>query len=74
MSLPACLRLWVVSLLVFFQVAGVRKPFGAERALVRSLPGVDVPVDLQVPELGEFFATNAAAIRPLSCVSPEVGF
>lgn len=74
MSLTVCLRLWVVPLLVFFQVARVREPLGAERALVRSLPSVDVPVDLQVPELGKFFATDAAAIRPLSCVSPEVGF
>lgn len=68
------LRLWMVSLLVFFQVAGVREPLGTERALVRSLPSVDVLVDLQVPELGEFFATDGTAIRPLSSVSPEVGF
>lgn len=73
MSLTACLRLWVVSLLVFFQVAGVREPLGAEGALVRSLPSVDVLVDLQVPELGELFAADAAAVRSLSCVSPEVG-
>lgn len=74
MSLTACLHLRVVSLLVFFQVARVREPLGAERALVRPLTGVDVPVDLQVPELGEFFTTDAAAVRPLSCVSPKVGF
>lgn len=73
MSWTARLELWVVSLLVFFQVAGVREPLGAEQALVRSLPGMDVLVDLQIPELGEFFSTNAAAVRPLSCVSPEVG-
>lgn len=74
MSLTARLCLWVVSLLMFFQIARVREPLGAERALVRSLPGVDVLVDLQVPELGEFFATDAAAVWPLSRVSPEVGF
>lgn len=64
----------MVSLLVFFQVAGVREPLRAEGALVRSLPSVNVLVDLQVPELGEFFATDGAAIRPLPSVSPEVGF
>lgn len=72
--LTTCLHVWVVSLLVFFQVAGVRKPLWAERAHIRSLPGVDVAMDLQVPELGEFFATDATAIWPLTSVSPEVGF
>lgn len=72
--LTMCLNVWVVSLLVFFQVAGVRKPLGAERARIRSLSSVDVAMDLQVPELGEFFATDATAVWPLTSVSPEVGF
>lgn len=59
---------------MFFQVAGVGEPLGAQRALVGSLPGVDVLVDLQVPELGEPFAADGAAKRFLSSVSPEVGF
>ena len=59
---------------MFFQVAGVREPLRAEQALVRSFTSVDVSVDLQVPELGEFFATDVAAIWPLSSVSPQVGF
>lgn len=67
------LRLRVVPLLVFFQVAGVRKPLGTEWALVWSLSSVYVLVDLQVPELGEFFATDATTVRSLSRVSPEVG-
>lgn len=64
----------VVSLLVFLQVAGVREPLRAEGALIRSLPSVDVLMDLQVPELGELFATDGAAIGSLSSVGPEVGF
>lgn len=67
------LRLRVVSFLVFLQVAWVREPLSAQRALVRPLPGVDVLVDLQVPELGELFAADSAAIGSLSSVSSEVG-
>lgn len=68
------LRQRMVPLLVFFQIAGVRKPLGTEWALVWSLSSVYVLVDLQVPELGEFFATDATTVRSLSRVSPEVGF
>ena len=64
----------MVSLLVFFQVAGIREPLWAESALIWSLPSVDVLVNLQVPELGELFATYTAAVWSLSCVSPQVGF
>lgn len=67
------LRLWVVSFLVFLQVAWVREPLSAQQALVRPLPSVDVLVDLQVPELGELFATDSAAVGSLSSVSSEVG-
>lgn len=60
----------MVSFLVFFEVAGVSEALGAERAGVRTFSGVDVPVDLQVPELGELLPADAAAVRTLPGVSP----
>lgn len=63
----------MVSLLVFSQVAGVREFLRTQLTLVRSRSGVDVPVDLKVPELAELLAADVAAVRSLPCVSPQVG-
>lgn len=63
---------WVVSLLVFPEVAGVRVSLRTQLALVRSLSCVDVPVDLQVPELAELLAADVAVERSLPRVSPQV--
>lgn len=62
----------MVSLLVLLQVAGIREPVRAECTAIRSLSGVDVPVDLQVPELGELLSTDRAAERLLAGVRPQV--
>lgn len=67
------LQIWVVPLLVLLEVARVRKGVRAVGTLVRSLPSVDVLVDLEVPVLGEGLPTGRAAKGPLTCVGPQVG-
>ena len=51
-----------------FQVTILREAFSAGHAAVRSLPGVDPPVGLEVAQLGEAASAQGAAERPLPCV------